>query len=196
MANYQLVADVSGWNPDTQAFFNQLAGLGVKAVIVKLTESTNYTNPKAYNQIRRAWKAGLHVHAYHFAHFQNTAQAKAEAKYFANTAKSFGLDKTSVLVADVEASTLPSSGLTGLTNSFLEQLKASGYPKVDLYTMASWIWSSRINPKTLIAKNLWIARYQADKPGVDNVGTWQFTSNYKGLNVDMSYDFKGLYTKI
>lgn len=196
MANYQLVADVSSWNPDTQAFFNQLAKLGVKAVIVKLTEGTNYTNPKAYNQIKRAWAAGMHVHAYHFARFRDTAQAKAEANYFSNAAKHFGLDKTSVLVADVEASTLPIGGLTGVSNTFLSQLKDNGYPKVDLYTMASWIWSSRIDPKALIAKNLWIARYQATQPGVDNVGTWQFTDNYKGLNVDMSYDFKGLYTKI
>ncbi|GAN40957.1 autolysin Aml [Lacticaseibacillus paracasei NRIC 1981] len=33
-----------------------------------------------------------------------------------------------------------------------------------------------------------------NQPGVDNVGTWQFTNNFQGLGVDMSYDFFGHYT--
>ena len=34
------------------------------------------------------------------------------------------------------------------------------------------------------------------QPGVDNVGTWQFRSDYPigGERIDMSYDFSGFYT--
>lgn len=196
MANYQFVADVSSWNPDTAAFFKTLAQKGVKAVIVKLTEGTTYKNPKASAQIRQAWAAGLHVHGYHYARYQTTAQAQAEAKFFTQVAKSLGLNGTSVLAADVEDGTLPKTGLTALTNTFLATVKAAGYPKVDFYTMASWIWNKRLDPNLLLAKNRWIANYGVTKPGVDGVGTWQYTNNFQGLGVDMSYDFKGLYTKL
>lgn len=134
MAKAQLVTDVSSWNPDTLTFYRDIAKRGVRAVIVKLTEGTTYQNPKAKAQIKAAWAAGMHVHAYHYAHFSTTAQAKAEATFFAKTAKARGLNHTSVLAADVEDASLPKSGLTALTNTFLLTLKQAGYPKVDLYT--------------------------------------------------------------
>ena len=45
-------------------------------------------------------------------------------------------------------------------------------------------------------KDKWVANYGVSQPGVDNVGTWQWTDNYKiaGTGVDMSYDFSGFYT--
>lgn len=196
MAKAQLVTDVSSWNPDTLTFYRDIAKRGVRAVIVKLTEGTTYQNPKAKAQIKAAWAAGMHVHAYHYAHFSTTAQAKAEATFFAKTAKARGLNHTSVLAADVEDASLPKSGLTALTNTFLLTLKQAGYPKVDLYTMASWLWYRRILPRQLPPLNLWIANYGVDKPGVDNVGTWQFTSNWQNLKLDMSYDFHGFYTTV
>ncbi|WP_125711219.1 GH25 family lysozyme [Lacticaseibacillus porcinae] len=191
-----LVADVSSWNPDTQSFFNSLAQKGVKAVIVKLTEGTTYTNPKAKAQIQAAWKAGMHAHGYHFARYQTAAQAKAEALYFVKAAKAVGLNGTSVLAADVEAAELPKSSLTSLTNTFLSTVKAAGYGKVDFYTMASWVKAGYLKPSQLIAKNMWIAAWNVSMPGIENVGTWQFTNNFQNLGVDMSYDFHGLYTKI
>lgn len=191
-----LVADVSSWNPDTQSFFNSLAKLGVEAVIVKLTEGTNYTNPKAKAQIRAAWKAGMHAHGYHFARYKTAAQAKAEAQYFVKVAKAVGLNGTSVLADDVEAADLPKSLLTDLTNTFLSTVKAAGFGKVDFYTSASWVKAGYLKPASLIAKNMWIASWGVSQPGINKVGTWQFTNNYQGLKVDMSYDFHGLYTQI
>lgn len=191
-----LVADVSSWNPDTQSFFNTLAQKGVKAVIVKLTEGTYYTNPKAKAQIKAAWKAGLHAHGYHYAHYQTAAQAKAEALYFVKAAKAVGLNGTSVLAVDVEAPELPKATLTGLTNTFLSTVKGTGFGKVDFYTMASWVKNGYLKPASLLAKNMWIAAWGVSQPGINNVGTWQFTNNFQGLKVDMSYDFHGLYTKI
>jgi GH25 family lysozyme M1 (1,4-beta-N-acetylmuramidase) len=196
MANYQFVADVSSWNTDASSFYRTLAQKGVKAVIVKLTEGTNYQNPKAATQIKAIWAAGMHAHGYHYAHYQTATQAQAEAKFFTQVAKAVGLNGTSVLAADVEDGALPKTGLTSLTNTFLTTVKAAGYPKVDFYTMASWIWNKRLDPNLLLAKNRWIANYGVSQPGVDGVGTWQYTNNFQGLGVDMSYDFKGLYTKL
>jgi lysozyme len=97
------------------------------------------------------------------------------------------------MAADVEDPGL-SGELTGVTNVFLQTVKAIGYPHTDLYTMASWLTARRFERVALIPKNLWLASYGVNQPGVDNVGTWQFTNNFQGLGVDMSYDFFGHYT--
>lgn len=191
----ELVADVSSWNPDTAAFFQTLKKVGTKAVIVKLSEGTSYRNPKAPAQIKNAWAAGMHVHGYHYAKFQTVDQAKAEARYFAATAKLRGLNHTSVMALDLEDASIKGD-TTARVAAFITAMKQAGYPKVDLYTSASWIWYNRVNLAQLPKLNLWIARYQANQPGVNNVGTWQFTSDFHGLKVDMSYDFFDYYSKV
>lgn len=50
------IASYQSWM--TQADFNSLKTSGVKSIVVKLTEGTNYTNPYAANQIKMAQNAG------------------------------------------------------------------------------------------------------------------------------------------
>lgn len=188
-----LMADVSSWQPDSDSWFRKLADLGVKAVVVKLTEGTIYQNPKAAAQLAAGRRMGMQVHAYHYAHFHNSAEAVAEGRFFGVTARALGVSTQSVMAADVEAPDLTGE-LTGLTNVFIQTVKALGYPHTDLYTMANWMKTRRFDRVALIPKNLWIASYGVDQPGIDNVGTWQFTNNFHGLGVDMSYDFFGHYT--
>ncbi len=197
MATYNLVADVSSHQPDTPAFFQRLKNVGVKAVIVKITEGSNpgtaYINPKAKNQIKNARECGMKVHAYHFARFSNDKDAVHEAMWFILNAKKMGIMSDSVMVVDVETPEIPHHA-TSSVNEFLRTVISAGYHKTDIYTSASWIWEGRVNPDQLIAKNLWIAAHNNKQPGVDNVGTWQFTDNYMNMNVDMSYDFFEHYT--
>lgn len=198
MVSYNLVADISSHNPDSIEFFRKLRKMGVKAVIVKLTEGSNpgtaYMNPKAQRQINNTMSCGMRVHAYHFARFINESDAVQEARWFINNIKKMGLTSDSVMVVDVEAQGIPNNA-TASVNCFIREVKAAGYPNTDVYASASWFWSGRLIPRLLIPKNLWVAAYNNKAPGVDNVGTWQFTSKYNGLNLDMSYDFFGLYSK-
>lgn len=197
MAN--LVMDVSGYQPDTVSFFQAAKNAGVKAVIVKLTQGSAdgdaYVNPKAQAQINNARSVGLLVHGYHYARFNGNQDARNEAKWFVDHAKQFGLGADSVLALDIEDKA-NAKYATSDANAFLQAVKDAGYPKVDIYSMASWFWSGRLNAAQLIAKNKWVANYGVSQPGVDNVGTWQWTDNYKiaGTGVDMSYDFNGFYT--
>lgn len=197
MAN--LVMDVSGYQPDTVSFFQAAKNAGVKAVIVKLTQGSAdgdaYVNPKAQAQINNARSVGLFVHGYHYARFNGNQDARNEAKWFTDHAKKFGLGPESVLALDIEDKA-NAKYATSDANAFLQAVKDSGYPKVDIYSMASWFWQGRLNADNLIAKNKWVANYDVSQPGVDNVGTWQWTDNYKiaGTGVDMSYDFNGFYT--
>lgn len=194
-----LVADVASYQPDTLAFFQAMKNAGVKAVIVKITQGSNpgdaYVNPKARNQIKYARQVGLLVHAYHYAKFHGVADAKAEAAWFVKNARDHGIGPESVMALDVEDK-VNKWEVTEDSNAFLQYVRDAGYPNVDLYTGASWIWAKRVDRNRLIAKNLWIASYGVSQPGVDNVGTWQFRSDYPvgGEGIDMSYDFSGFYT--
>lgn len=195
-----LVADVASFQPEDLGFFKALASQGVKAVIVKLTEGsadgTAYINPKAQNQIINARKAGLLVNAYHFARYTSIQDAKNEADFFVTTAKRMGIGTDSVMAVDLEASEI-TPNLNAKTNAFLQYVKDCGYPNVDYYSMASWFWNGTLNPDIILAKNKWVANYGVSQPGVNNVGTWQFSSSWtvNGVKVDMSYDFSGFYTE-
>ncbi len=134
------------------------------------------------------------VHAYHYARFSNVADAKNEAKWCLVNLKKLGIHEDSVIALDVEDANLPKGNLNPLIESFLATLHAAGFHKTDIYTMASWIWAKRIRPKKL-RSNLWIANYGVTEPGVDNVGTWQYTNAFHDMNLDMSYDFRGFYTQ-
>ena len=197
MAN--LVMDVSSHQPDTISFFQAAKNAGVKAVIVKLTQGSAdgdaYVNPKAQAQINNARSVGLLVHGYHYARFYGDQDARNEAKWFTDHAKKFGLGPGSVMALDIEDKA-NAKYATSDANAFLQAVKDAGYPKVDIYSMASWFWQGRLNAAQLIAKNKWVANYGVSQPGVDNVGLWQFTSTYNiaGNEVDMSYDFSGFYT--
>lgn len=199
MVSYDLVMDVSGYQPDTVSFFQAAKNAGVKAVIVKLTQGSAdgdaYVNPKLQAQISNARSVGLLVHGYHYARFNGNQDARNEAKWFTDHAKKFGLGPESVLALDIEDKA-NAKYATSDANAFLQAVKDSGYPKVDIYSMASWFWQGRLNAAQLIAKNKWVSNYGVSQPGVDNVGTWQWTDNYKiaGTGVDMSYDFSGFYT--
>lgn len=195
-----LVADVASFQPEDLGFFKALASQGVKAVIVKLTEGsadgTAYINSKAQNQIINARKAGLLVNAYHFARYTSIQDAKNEADFFVTVAKRMGIGTDSVMAVDLEASEI-TPNLNAKTNAFLQYVKDCGYPNVDYYSMASWFWNGTLNPDVILAKNKWVANYGVSQPGVNNVGTWQFSSSWtvNGSKVDMSYDFSGFYTE-
>ena len=182
-----LVIDVSGYQDSSLSYFKKFKGYGVKSALVKLTEGTSYTNPKAGAQITNALKVFGTVGAYHFFHGYGTA----EAKYFVSKAKAFGLDKTTVMIIDVEATDLPYYS-TSQVNVFLRYLKRAGYTNVVTYGSRSWFQAGRISYANLADKHIWVAAYGTSQPGINGANAWQFTDNFHG--VDCSYDFDGTLT--
>ncbi|PWG00946.1 GH25 family lysozyme [Levilactobacillus bambusae] len=180
----KIVIDVSSYQDSTQSFFQNLYKNGARGLMVKLTEGTNYLNPKAGAQVSNGLKVFGAVGVYHFFH----GAATAEANYFLKQVQAFGLDKTTVLAIDVEASDLPTS-TTSSVNAFIAILKKNGYEHVITYTSSSWLQSKRVDYNLLADKHIWVASYGVDQPGVDHANAWQFTDNFYG--VDASYDFDG-----
>lgn len=68
--------DISSHNGEISVEqFQKMKNMGVKGVVVKLTERTTYKNPLAPSQITNAKKAGLTVSTYHFSWFENQQEA-------------------------------------------------------------------------------------------------------------------------
>ena len=193
-----------------QADFNALKSAGVKTIIVKLTEGTNYTNPYASSQIQMAKNAGLNVAVYHYADLTGAnsqsagnALAISEANYFVNTAKNLGLSNSIVMIMDCEQPYRDSKGNIIGPNpmtvdwataamQFANQLKNQGYANTIFYTSATWIGDNtltcQMNYNTLGgAKKLWAAQYLYGSPSANDLkntqyGAWQYTSqmHFKG----------------
>lgn len=157
---------------------------GADGIMVKLTEGTGYLSPKAGNQIANGFKVFNTVGVYHFFHGRGTA----EAQYFLAWVKKMGLDKSTVLAIDVEASDLPYS-TTSQVNVFLRYLISHGYKNVITHGSGSWFNAGRINRSQLVDKAIWVAAYGVSQPGVNDANAWQYTDNWHG--VDCSYDFDG-----
>lgn len=198
--SYSKFIDVASYQPDTLAYFKAAKNMGIKAVIVKLTEGgtgTKYVNPKATNQIKNAKAAGLIVHVYHFLRATSNNDARGECRYFVQQAKARGIGASSIMAIDVEAGNLThnKAALTSYINSFTDELHKQGYPNIAIYSNTSW-FKTRIDRSKTIARSFWCAAYGVNQPGIDNAAAWQYSSSFTiaGARTDVSYDFTGFYT--
>lgn len=198
MANREYAVDVAVYqNANLTAYHSA----GAKAVFVKLTEGTGYFNPKAVAQIRSAHAHHMYVHAYHFATFGSSiVRARAEAKWFIKRAKVLNISKKRYMALDWETGdgNVVNNGKSVSARAiivFMNEVKKAGY-KVMLYSGASLL-RSNIDTKSVVEKFgtcLWVAAYPYSGatstpnfgyfPSMDGVAMWQFTDNWRGLNVD------------
>lgn len=190
--------DVASYQPTNLAAYHKA---GASFAIVKLTEGTDYLNPKAAKQVASSRANHFYTHAYHFARFgSSVSQAKKEAAYFIKAAKKEDISRKRMLWLDWESGsgnvvTGSKSSNTAAILAFMNAVKAAGW-RPGLYSGAS-LMRSAIDTKQVVKKFgtcLWVASYptmaavsMADFgyfPSMDGVAIWQFTSNWKGLGVD------------
>ncbi len=190
--------DVAVYQPTDLAAYHKA---GASFAIVKLTEGTDYVNPKADAQVKNSRVNHLYTHAYHFARFGfSVSQAKKEAAYFIKEAKKKDISQKRMLWLDWESGsgnvvTGPKASNTAAILAFMDAIKAAGW-RPGLYSGAS-LMRSAIDTAQVIKKYgtcLWVASYPtmaavstADFgyfPSMDGVAIWQFTSNWRGLGVD------------
>lgn len=196
--------DISSYQSNmTQANFNKLKQLGVKTVIVKLTENTNYTNPYASSQIKMARAADLTVEVYHYAKFATTSAAAAEANHLASVMRSLGLSSNTLVFADMEDTSTYSASIIANLNKFWSMLSNCGYTNHGVYTYVSYKYRDAV-VGTVGASRTWMAQYpyspSASSLWNTNYGAWQFSSTaylpgYSGA-LDVSIDYKSLVVPI
>ena len=189
--------------------YQSLKRQGITGVVVKLTEGTSYTNPYARAQIANAQAAGLRVSAYHYSHYETAAEAKAEAQYFVNAAKSMGLSGATTMVNDMEEQAMLRSDLNANTQAWKDEMNRLGYNNNVYYTMASWldVKGGKFNTSKFGMSNLWVAHYLYSTQYLDqesakslsyysNSAAWQYTSASPKLShpLDESIDYTGRFT--
>ncbi|QAR77662.1 muramidase (plasmid) [Lactiplantibacillus plantarum] len=197
------VVDVSSYQSAmTQADYNKLKVAGVKTVIIKATEGTTYTNQAAVNQASMANAAGLNVDFYHYATFNNSTAAQAEAENMASFLTNNNVSTRVLLFADMEDATTYSVNATANLNAFWDILNSSGYTNHGVYTSNTYLYRDAVI-KTVGQSRVWRAQYPYT-PSKNNLwntadGAWQFSStallpsgaDYTGF-IDVSIDYNGL----
>lgn len=195
--------DVAVYQPTDLASYHKL---GASFAIVKLTEGTDYLNPRASKQVDSSRANHLYTHAYHFARFgSSVSQAKKEAAYFIVQAKKLDISQKRMLWLDWEAGsgnvvTGPKASNTAAILAFMEAVKAAGY-RPGLYSGAS-LMRTAIDTAQIVKKFgtcLWVASYPTMSavstanfnyfPSMAGVLIWQFTSNWHGMGVDANVAF-------
>lgn len=188
--------DVAKYQPEDMTTY---AKAGAKGVIAQITVGTSIIAPKAKAQLASAKKNGIHRLTYHYACFgHNVSVAKAEADFACDRAAALGF-KTIHIFCDWENDDNDTSGSVAANTeaimAFLQRVHDRGFTP-GLYTSAS-LARTKINTAKIVktfGSCLWIASYpysgavngsdRAFFPSMDGVTMWQFTSNWKGLNVD------------
>lgn len=182
---------------------------GTKFTIVKTTEGLDYQNPKARAQIASAKNEGVPVGGYHYARFSaDSNQAVKEANYAVENAKSMGIPVGSIYACDWESGSgnHVDRGADASANAilaFMDTVAKAGY-KPFLYSGKALL-ENNIDTKRITDKYgdcLWVAYYKVEGrqdtadfnwfPSMDHVAIWQFTQNWKGMNVDGNITVKKL----
>lgn len=188
--------DVSSYQDSNVANYS-----GAKFAIVKVSEGLDYRNPKAGSQVSTAKDSGMLPMAYHYGRFSsNSNVAVQEANYAVNSAKAVGLNAGSYLALDYEQGSGNETGGNAGDNTtailaFLDTIVNAGYQPL-LYSGAA-LFKSKIDTGKVLAKYpncLWVASYPVSGavskpdfgyfPSMNGVAIWQFTDNWRGLNVD------------
>ena len=184
---------------------------GAKFAIVKLTQGTDYLNPKASAQIKSAKANGLLVGGYFYANHSNSvSRARSEAKYAVAKAKALGIPVGSYLADDWEQGSGNSvnggaSANTDAVIAAMQVIKEAGYKPLiysGAYNLRNHLSISRIVKS--FGSCLWVASYKVSGrqdyadfgyfPSMDGVAIWQFTDNYRGLSVDGNISLVDLKT--
>lgn len=174
---------------------------GTKFAIVKLTQGTDYLNPKAGAQIKSAKANGLLVGGYFYAnHGNSVSRARSEAKYAVAKAKTFGIPEGSYLADDFEQGNGNSvnGGAIANTDALLaamQEIKSAGYQP--LVYSGAFVLRNHMSIARIVKSFgtcLWVASYKVSGrqdyadfnyfPSMDGVAIWQFTDNYRGFQVD------------
>jgi len=158
---------------------------GVRFVLIKVSEGTNYVNPRAARHAREAKAAGLLVGAYAFLRPSTEHTAEEEAEYFFRHAREAGLLERGCLrpTLDIEVTGLvagrPSRRYDYRVIERLIKLMGPHGKRPFIYT-GSWFWDGVLGARNAHKCPLWLAAYVSNYKrfiprGFRRVSIWQYT---------------------
>ena len=163
-----------------------LEDMGTQNTIIKVSESTSYTNPCLSAQVEQSNPIGF----YHFAWFGgDIKEAEREARYFLNNVP----QKVQYLVLDYEDHA--SGDVQANTNAclrFMQMIADAGYKPI--YYSYKPFTLENVDYQQILAQfpnSLWIAGYGLNNgtadfeyfPSMDGIRWWQYSSNPFDKNI-------------
>lgn len=194
-----IVLDVASYQADNLA--STLASAGTQYTFVKATEGTSYTNPKMASQTNSSTVKGY----YHFAHFGgDSSTAQQEANHFLSVIGNGDGTKFAILDYEKGASSDKNANTQAIL-TFMRAVKNAGWIPL-FYSYTSYMSYFAID--TILSefpKSFWEAWYLTTDASYEptwdyqrklsgKASIWQWTDNYKGLNVDGSVVLEDLGT--
>ena len=198
----EILVDVAKYQPNSLRTYKNA---GAKSAIVQVSVAKLIVAPKAKAQVKSAKANGLVPMGYFYACFGNSvSEAEAESSFAVKQAEAAGIPAGSFLGVDWEGQdNNTSNGPRSNTNAILaamDVIKKAGYKPL-LYSSAS-LMRTKIDTARVTDKYgtcLWVASYPYSGatyspdfryfPSMKGVAIWQFTDNWKGLNVDGNIGF-------
>lgn len=182
-------ADLSSHNEPIN--LNAYAAAGHRTVVLKATESTDYTWPLFVSLAEQAHSLGLEVAAYHFGH----QAGAAEAEHFLTVVGPL-LPIISTLIYDYEeAAKAPPRAADGA--AFMAAIEQARTGKALWVYASNWIGDTRLSHRD--GWDLWRAAYGPSTVPASPAGwpapvAWQFTSSARCTGVtgdtDLSHDYR------
>lgn len=163
--------------------FTSLYNAGVRGLIDKLTESTDYTNSLFDTQTANAVSAGIKtIGTYHYY----KGGGASEAQYYLSQLQAKSIDKSLIVACDIEDSSLSTSKSELDTElvAFFKVLTDAGYTNTCLYGSLSWF---DVRFSSSLAKYTWKAAWGSTKPS--SCSAWQYTDGFNGLSLDASRSY-------
>jgi lysozyme len=152
--------------------WSMVANHGVKNVMIKATEGTDYINEWLERDTHGARAAGLNVGYYHFAQPHNETSDQGggtQAEYFIKAIK--GLPRNLGGALDLEVGNgLSWASLSSFAKAFLDKIGTDGVVNRILYTNPSWL--SQL-PDAPYGAELWLASWTPQVPR-RKLWAWQF----------------------
>ena len=187
--------DVSKWNGtiDWATVKNQ----GVEFAMIRTGYGRTGIDEQFENNYSGARAQGIRVGVYHYSYASTEEQARQEAQLVLRILAGRDLDLPVAFdIEDPEVhQPLSKSQATKITVAFCEEIRKAGYTPM-VYASRSF-FSTHLDYSQLSSYKMWVARWEADNPGVDfQVDMWQYSSegNVPGANTsggvcDVNYAF-------
>lgn len=163
--------------------FTSLYNAGVRGLIDKLTQNTDYINNLFDSQTANASSAGIKtIGTYHYY----KGGGASEARYYLSQLQAKNIGKSLIVACDVEDSSLSKSEseLNAELTAFFKVLTDAGYTNTCLYGSLSW-FDKRFSSN--LAKYTWKAAWGSTKPS--SCSAWQYTDRFNGLSLDASISY-------
>lgn len=205
--NYKRIygIDVSKWNATID--WNKVKKSGVDYAIIRVgyrgsANGTLTIDTKFEENIKGAHDAGIDVGIYFFTQAITTSEAKKEAAFTAKCLSKYSsyvnypvfIDIEDLAGGRMEKAKLTNKERTNICKAFCNEIEKQGYNS-GVYANKYWM-TNLLNMDSLLAYNIWLARYNKVAEYEGYYDMWQFSSTGKVSGISGNCDLNVKYKAI